>query len=291
MSAPAAGARAPLAALARTPLVALARLDGAELLRARWLWVCLAVYGALTAVFVGVGLRESHVLGFTGLGRVVFSLSHALVYVLPLLALVVTGLAVTRAREDGSLELLMSLPVTRTHHLSALLAVRVAALVLPLLALLLGLGAAGAVSGGAVPWGFLAQAGAVCAALLWGFAALGLAISCWARTSTRALALLLTAWLAAVALLDFGVIGLLLRWQLAPQAVLVLACLNPVEAARVALLASGEPDLATLGPVGFYLAERLGPAGLVALGVGWPLAFGAGGFAAALWRHRRDDLV
>jgi ABC-2 type transport system permease protein len=272
-------------------LAALARLDRSEVRRGRLLWVCVLIYGALTALFFGVGLRESQVIGFTGLGRVVFSLSHALVYVLPLLALVFTGLLITRAREDGSLELLMSLPVSRTRHLAALTLVRVVALVAPLATLLLGLGLASQLAGSPVPWGFLVQATAVCAALLWAFAALGLAISCWARSSTRALAALLLAWLGAVALLDFGVIGVLLRWQLAPQAVLVLTCLNPVEAARVALLASGEPDLATLGPVGFYLAERLGPVGLVALGVGWPLAFGALAYGVALYRYRRDDLV
>jgi ABC-2 type transport system permease protein len=272
-------------------VAALARLDGSEVRRGRLLWVCVLIYGALTALFFGVGLRESQVIGFTGLGRVVFSLSHALVYVLPLLALVFTGLLITRAREDGSLELLMSLPVSRTRHLAALTLVRVVALVAPLATLLLGLGLASQLAGSPVPWGFLVQATAVCAALLWAFAALGLAISCWARSSTRALAALLLAWLGAVALLDFGVIGVLLRWQLAPQAVLVLTCLNPVEAARVALLASGEPDLATLGPVGFYLAERLGPVGLVALGVGWPLAFGALAYGVALYRYRRDDLV
>ncbi|MEN8161628.1 MAG: hypothetical protein ABFS41_16280, partial [Myxococcota bacterium] len=135
------------------------------------------------------------------------------------------------------------------------------------------------------------QTAAVAAALLWAFAALGIAISCWSRSSTRALALLLVAWLVAIAGLDFGVIGVLLQWQLAPQAVLVLACLNPVQAARVALLASGEPDLATLGPVGFYLADRLGPAGLVGLGIGWPLVFGGLAWSLALFRYRRDDLV
>lgn len=272
-------------------IAALARIERAEVWRSRWLWVCLLVYGALTALFLGVGLRESQVIGFTGLGRVVFSLAHALVYLLPLIALVFTGLVVTRAREDGSLELLMSLPVSRTRHLSTLAAVRFAALAAPLVGLLLGLGAVSAAAGGAVPWGFLVQAGAIGAALLWAFVALGLAISCWSRSSTRALALLLLAWLSAVALLDFGLIGMLLRWQLAPQAVLVLACLNPVQAARVALLAGGEPDLATLGPVGFYLSMQLGPAGLVALGIGWPLAFGALAFGLALFRHRRDDLV
>ncbi len=272
-------------------LSALASLERAELLRSRWLWLSCGLYAALTALFFGVGLRESSVLGFTGLGRVLFSLSHALVYLLPLLALLATGPLIPRAREDGSLELLLSQPVSRSRYLCLALGVRWLGLVVPLALLFVAVGVAAALLGAGVPWGFLAQALAVSAALLFAFAALGLALSCTVRTSAHALAALLLAWLAAVALLDFGVIGILLRWQLAPQAVLVLAALNPVEAARVALLAGAEPDLATLGPVGFYLAERLGPAGLVALGVGWPLAFGALALAHALRRFCRDDAV
>ena len=272
-------------------LGALVTLERAELLRSRWLWLGCGLYAALSAAFLGVGLRESSVLGFTGLGRVLFSLSHALVYLLPLLALLATGPSIPRAREDGSLELLLSQPVSRASYLCLALGVRWLGLVVPLVVLFLALGGAAALLGAALPWGFLAQALAVSAALLFAFAALGLALSCTARTSAHALAALLLAWLAAVALLDFGVIGILLRWQLAPQAVLVLAALNPVEAARVALLAGAEPDLATLGPVGFYLAARLGPTGLVALGVGWPLAFGGLALAHALRRFCRDDAV
>jgi ABC-type transport system involved in multi-copper enzyme maturation permease subunit len=272
-------------------LRALATLEGAELLRSRWLWLGCALYAALALLFVGVGLRESSVLGFTGVGRALFSLSHVLVYLLPLLALFATGPLVPRAREDGSLELLLSQPVSRAHHLGVALAVRWLGLAAPLLVLFLAAGAAGALFGWPVPWGFVAQALAVCSALLFAFAALGLALSCSARSSAHALAALLLAWFAAVALLDFGLIGILLRWQLAPQAVLVLAALNPVEAARVALLAGAEPDLATLGPVGFYLADRLGPTGLVALGVGWPLVFGGLALMHALRRYCRDDAV
>jgi Cu-processing system permease protein len=272
-------------------LGALLALERAELLRSRWLWLGCGLYAALAALFFGVGMRESSVLGFTGLGRVLFSLSHALVYLLPLLGLLATGPLVPRAREDGSLELLLSQPVSRAHYLSLALGVRWLGLVAPLLVSFLAIGGAAALLGAPVPWGFLAQALAVSASLLFAFAALGLALSCTTRTSAHALAALLLAWLAAVALLDFGVIGILLRWQLAPQAVLVLAALNPVEAARVALLAGAEPDLATLGPVGFYLTERLGPTGLVALGVGWPLAFGGLALAHALRRFCRDDAV
>jgi hypothetical protein len=84
-------------------LAAVARLDLGEVLRSRWLALCLGLYGCLGAVFVVVGLRESSVLGFTGVGRVLFSLCHALVLLLPLLALLATMPAVgARGTTDRS---------------------------------------------------------------------------------------------------------------------------------------------------------------------------------------------
>ena len=50
-------------------LSAVARLDFGEVLRSRWLVLCLALYALFGAVFVLVGLRESSVLGFTSSSR------------------------------------------------------------------------------------------------------------------------------------------------------------------------------------------------------------------------------
>lgn len=277
---------------ARREIAAMARLDWAEVARSRWLVVCLGLYALLAAVFVLVGLRESSVVGFTGMGRVLFSLCHALVLVLPLVALAVTGQVVNRAREDGSLELLMSQPVSRANYFVAVTAVRTLALALPLALLLLGLGLAGwALWGQAVPWTLILRSSAVCTALLWAFAALGLLVSVRVRSAARAMTYLVLLWFAGVALLDFGLIGLMLSWRLHPESVFLLAALNPVEAARLALLSAAEPELAVLGPVGLFLADRLGPGALFALGVGWPLVFGAGAWGAALRSLRRGDIA
>jgi ABC-type transport system involved in multi-copper enzyme maturation permease subunit len=273
-------------------LLAVARLDLAEVVRSRWLAVCLALYAGLAAAFVGVGLRESSVVGFTGMGRVLFSLCHALLLLLPLVALAVTGQVINRARDDGALELLMSQPIRRSSYLAAVTAVRYGALTLPLLALFALLAVLGsAFTGTPVPWGILVRAGATCAALLWAFTALGIAISVRVRSSARAMTYLILCWLAGVALLDFALIGAMLTWHLQPRAVLLLASLNPVEVARLALLSAASLDLASLGPVGFYLSERLGPPGLLALGIGWPLALGTGAWLFALRSFRRGDLA
>jgi len=273
-------------------ILAVARLDLGEVLRSRWLPFCLAVYGALAAIFVLVGLRESMVLGFTGLGRVLFSLCHSLVLVLPLLALVGTVPAVVRGREEGSLELWLTQPVGRGTWLLAVTGVRYLALVLPLLAVLGALVVwAGAVQGEPVPWRFLGRALLLSAALLWAFTGLGIATSVAVRSLAVANTVLLLLWVLAAALVDFALIGLLLQWELPPRAVFALAGANPVQMARVALLAGVEPELSVLGPVGFYLAHRLGAAWLFALGVGWPLLFGCMAWALGLRVFRRRDLV
>jgi ABC-type transport system involved in multi-copper enzyme maturation permease subunit len=276
----------------RDELLAVGRLDLAEVLRSRWLLVCLAVYGLLAAVFVLVGLRESAVLGFTGMGRVLFSMCHALVLILPLLALAVTGQVINRARDDGALELLLSQPIRRSSYFLAVSAVRYLALTLPLLALLVGLGAYGRLAyGHAIPWDFVARSGAISASLLWAFTGLGLATSVLSRSLARTLTYLVLFWVAGVALLDFALIGLMLQWRLNPQAVFLLAALNPVQAARMALLSSADAELATLGPVGFYLSNQLGPSLLFALGLAWPALFGTAAWTTALRSFRRGDLV
>jgi ABC-2 type transport system permease protein len=110
--------------MSRAELAAVARLDLGEVLRSRWLVACLVLYALLGGVFVLVGLRESNVMGFTGVGRVLFSLSHALVLFLPLLALLATVQSVNRARDDGSLEVFLSHPIGRGAFLTGVALVR-----------------------------------------------------------------------------------------------------------------------------------------------------------------------
>lgn len=278
--------------MTRAELAAVARLDLGEVLRSRWLLLCLVLYAALGAAFVLVGLRESTVLGFTGVGRVLFSLCHALVLFLPLLGLLASVQAVNHARDDGSLELFLSHPIGREAFLMGVTVVRLATLALPL-ALVMGTLAAAAAwaHGQAIPWGFFGRAMAVCWALLAAYVGIGLAISVVVRQPAKAIAAIFLIWMASVALLDFAGIALLLQWRFPARAVFLLAAANPVQAARLALLSSAEPTLATLGPVGFYLANHVGARALFALGVAWPVGLGAGAWGFACWRFRRGDVV
>ena len=59
----------------------------------------------------------------------------------------------------------------------------------------------------------------------------------------------------------------------------------------MALLSGADRELSALGPVGFYLSNRIGASALFVLGIGWPTVVGlvSGGFA--LRRFCRNDLV
>jgi ABC-2 type transport system permease protein len=260
-------------------------------MRSRWLVFCVVVYGALAAVLVLVGMQESTILGFTGLGRVMLSLSHALVLVLPLLALTATGQVVGRARDEGALELLLSQPIRRSAWLAGVTTTRFVVLVVPLVVVMLGMGLVALALGQPVPWGFLGRVVAVSAALVWAYVGLGMAISVLVRNQARAITVVVTTWALSVALLDVGLVSLMLRWRFDPEVVFLGAALNPVQDARLALLSGLDADLGTLGPVGFYLSTRVGQGALYTLGIVWPALLGTLSWLVALVAFRRRDVA
>lgn len=273
-------------------VLAIARLDVSAIRRSKWLWFCLIAYLLLAIVLVTASSRESIVLGFTGSGRVLLSFSHALVLLLPLIALTGTAPVIQRAREDGSLELLLSQPLTPSSWFVATFAVRYLSLVVPLALTMIGIGVWGQVAyGDPIPWPFLLRALAVSASLLFAFCGIGACISAYVRDPARVITYLVIAWALGVALIDFGVIGILLRWHVNPRFVFVLAIANPVEAARLALLSHLHPDLGTYGPVGLYLAQRVGTTTLFIIGTLWPACVGALTGLLAFQKFRRSDRV
>ena len=271
---------------------ALFRLEMADALRSRWVVFTAAVYGAVFAAFVWLGLRESTVLGFTGLSRVVLNVANAVVIAVPLVALVASSQTIVRAKSSGFFELVLAQPCRRKDWLLAVVASRVVVVLGPLAVLLLATLGAGAVTGSdeaLLP--LVLRSLAITAGLSWAFLGIGFLASSLAPTPERATVYALLAWVVGAALHDFALIGALLRFKLTPQAVFALAALNPVEAARVALLSGVDPELGVLGPVGFWLANSFGPKLTLLVGVGWPLLLGTLCLWLASRRLGRADLV
>ncbi|HEX6241324.1 MAG TPA: ABC transporter permease subunit [Polyangiales bacterium] len=271
---------------------ALLRLELSDALRAKWVALTFALYAGLGAAFVWLGLRESSVLGFTGLSRALLNLTSALIVVCPLLVLIGTHGALVRARSSGFCELMLTQPVPRWVWFSAVLAARVLVLAGPFLLLACCAGVASFSLGGeAGVWMMALKSLGVCVALIVGFVGIGLSISAATNTTERAMVWALVAFVVTSALHDVLLISVLLRTSLPPQLVFALASLNPSEAARVGILASADPELSVLGPVGFWLANALGPSLALGAAMAWPALLGVLTAGFALWRIQRADLV
>ena len=276
----------------KRPFFVFLRLELSDALRSKWLLFASVLYLGLGGAFVWLGLRESTVLGFTGLSRVLLNVANAVIVIFPLVVLIGTHAAVIRGRTTGFCELMLSQPVRRSTWLFALLASRMLILLGPLVLLLLACGIA-ALTGEGEPefWSVAVRSLSICAALVFAFIGVGLWISTVANTTERALVWALVTFVATSALQDILLITTLLRTSLPPQLVFGLAALNPSEAARVGILTSVDPELSVLGPVGFWLANTLGPLRALELAVGWPTSIGVVCCALALWRLHRIDLV
>src|SRR5690606_32680130 len=138
--------------------------------------------------FVLIGMRESTIVGFTGMGRALPSFTHVLVFLLPLLALTATGQVVNAAREEGALELTFGHPVGRREWFAAVTLVRFAVLAIPLLVAMPLLSLIGwAAFGQAVPWSWMLKSLLVSTTLLACFVAVGLLVSALVRNASRAL--------------------------------------------------------------------------------------------------------
>lgn len=277
--------------LGSKPFHALLRLEIADALRSRWVTFTATAYVLVFGAFLWLGLRESSILGFTGLSRVVLNVSNAVVLVLPLVALVSTGQSVVRSRTTGFFELVLTQPCKRTDWLAAAVVARLLVIVGPLFVLLLGVLVAGAIGGEEPMLALVARTMLVAFALSFAYVGLGFYLSSIARTPERATVYVLLAWLLGSALHDFALIGVLLKFRLSPQVVFGLAALNPVESARLAILSGVDPELSVLGPVGFWLANTMGPKAALGVGVGWPLALGCLALLGATRRLEKDDLV
>jgi ABC-2 type transport system permease protein len=272
-------------------LGSLFRLELADALRSRWLAFAVLAYAAVFGAFTWLGLRESSVLGFTGLSRVVLNASNAIVIVLPLVALIATCQAVVKARTSGHFELFLSQPCRRREWFLALCLSRAVVLIGPLaFALLALLGVSAFLEEGAL-LPMVVNCFAITCALVGSFIGLGMLVSALSPTAERAVVLALLVWLFVSALHDFAIIGVLMEWRLQPEVVFALTAINPTEAARLALLSGVDPELSVLGPVGFWLANTLGPRWTLWFGMLWPLTLGVSASALALYKLERTDLV
>lgn len=235
-------------------------------IRNRWVLAVALVFAVFSLVIAYFGGAQQGVVGFRSIEITIASLVSLVIYLIPLIALLLGFDAIVGERERGSLDLLLSLPITRLELLLGKYLGLAAALTASMLG---GFGVVIALLFGQIDSrGLFHFIGFMFSSVLLGLAFLSLAVllSVIARDRTRASGLAIAAWFFFVLVFDLLMLGLLVGTggRMGGDAFTWLLLLNPADVFRILNVFSLE-DVRTL----YGLASIVPPA------LGNPLAMGA----------------
>lgn len=235
-------------------------------IRNRWVLAVALVFAVFSLVIAYFGGAQQGVVGFRSIEITIASLVSLVIYLIPLIALLLGFDAIVGERERGSLDLLLSLPITRLELLLGKYLGLAAALTASMLG---GFGVVIALLFGQIDSrGLFHFIGFMFSSVLLGLAFLSLAVllSVVARDRTRASGLAIAAWFFFVLVFDLLMLGLLVGTggRVGGDAFTWLLLLNPADVFRILNVFSLE-DVRTL----YGLASIVPPA------LGNPLAMGA----------------
>ncbi|WP_186420267.1 ABC transporter permease subunit [Bosea sp. CS1GBMeth4] len=271
----------------RTILI-VARKEIQEGLRNRWVLATTLLLAALALTLTFLGSAPTGQVGVRALDVVIVSLSSLTIFLLPLIALLISHDAIVGEMERGTMLLLLSYPVARWQ---VVLGKFVGHLAILTFATLVGYGAAAAAlvaTGAAIdPQSWAAFAAMVGSSVLLGaaFIAVGYLVSALVRERGTAAGIAIGIWLVFVLIYDMALLGVLVMDQgqtVTGAALNALLLLNPTDAYRLFNLTGSGNVSAFAGMAGVAQTATLSPPVLLAALAAWalvPLALAALAFS------------
>jgi len=81
-------------------------------------------------------------------------------------------------------------------------------------------------------------------------------------------------WILLLAFIDIALISFMLQNRFNEELIIALALANPMEIFRVAAISLFDPELTVMGPVAFYILDRVSQPVFVLLSIIYPSALG-----------------
>jgi Cu-processing system permease protein len=267
-----------------TQIFTIAAKEFRDRMRNRWVLAVALVFTVFSLVIAYFGGAQQGAVGFRSIEFTIASLVSLVIYLIPLIALLLGFDAIVGERERGSLDLLLSLPITRLELLLGKYLGLAAALALSTLA---GFGMVAVLLSRQMSWASMYHYfGFMLSSVLLGLAFLSLAVllSVLARDRTRASGLAIATWFFFVLVFDLLLLGVLVGsgGRFGGEAFAWLLLLNPADVFRILNVFSLEDvrtlyGLATVVPPAMGSPLKMGGAMLVWIAV--PLAL-------AHWRFK-----
>lgn len=258
-------------------ILIVARKEIQEGLRNRWVLATTLLLAALALSLTFLGSAPTGNVGVRALDVVIVSLSSLTIFLLPLIALLISHDAIVGEMERGTMLLLLSYPVARWQ---VLLGKFVGHLSILAFATLLGYGAA---AGALLATGaeidaesWTAFASMIGSSILLGaaFIAVGYLVSALVRERGTAAGIAIGIWLVFVLIYDMALLGLLVVDQgqvLSGGFLNALLLLNPTDAYRLFNLTGSGNVSAFSGMAGVAQTTTLGTSALLAALAAWAL--------------------
>ncbi|CAI09708.1 ABC transporter permease [Aromatoleum aromaticum] len=254
-------------------------------IRNRWVLAVALVFTVFALVIAYFGGAQQGAVGFRSIGVTIASLVSLVIYLIPLIALVLGFDAIVGERERGSLDLLLSMPITRFELLLGKYLGLAAALAFSTIA---GFGLVAVVLAAQLDlpalfhyFGFMASS------VLLGMAFLSIAVmlSVFAADRTRASGLAIAAWFFFVLVFDLLLLGALVvtGGSYGGQIFPYLLLLNPADVFRILNIFTLD-DVRTLYGLATVFPRTLAEPWLLGLVM---LAWIVTPLAVATWRFRK----
>ncbi len=273
-------------------VLTVARKEFRDGLRNRWVLAISLMFALFALGLAYFGAAVSGQVGFTSLDTTIVSLASLAIFVIPLIALLLSYDGVVGEEEQGTLLLLLSYPLSRVQLLagkflghamvlavSSILGFGLAALAIALL------------TGNVASAGLWKAFGSfiLSAVMLgWVFVALAYLLSVSVNEKSRAAGMALIVWFVFVLVYDLALLGMLVATQGGLHAALFpyLLLLNPTDVFRLANLTGMEATQAYSGLISVSSAQLFHPTllfGVLLLWVIIPL-----GLASFIFKHRES---
>jgi len=235
-----------------------------ESLKNRWFVIYTACFCVLAMLLLFLA-SGNEIAGFSGYGKTAASLINLVLLFVPLIALVTGAISISSERENGTLQYLISHPVTKPEIFTG----KFIGVLLPiLLSISLGFGLAGfgvALKGGGGDIFKYMTTALLSALLAASMLSVGFLVSVYSGKSSKALGIAVFLWLLFIILGDLGIMGTALAMDLGIKQIFVMAVLNPAEVFKIASVLILSPRFEILGPVGIYAVRTFGESGILYL--------------------------
>ena len=266
-------------------IAAIASKEFWDRIRNRWVLAVALVFTAFALSIAYFGAAQQGTVGFRSIEVTIASLVSLVIYLIPLIALMLGFDAIVGEREHGSLDLLLSMPITRGELLLGKYLGLAGALAFSTVA---GFGLVGLVLSAQLDLNALFHYfGFMLSSVLLGCAFLSLAVmlSVFASDRTRASGLAIAMWFFFVLIFDLLVLGVLVvtAGQWGGEALPYALLFNPADVFRILNIFSMD-DVRTLYGLSTVFPPALAQPWLLGLVMA---AWIVGPLAIAAWRFRR----